>query len=49
MARRHVHRRAVHAAKKAVVHKSRAKKAKDQHVGHKGAGQVRTVNAPRPW
>lgn len=49
MARRRVNRRAVHAAKKAAVHKSRATKAKDLHVGRKGGTRVRTVNAPKSW
>lgn len=49
MARRRVHRRAIHAAKKATAHKSRAKRAKDFHVGRKGGTHVRTVNAPKAW
>ena len=48
MARRWHHRRGEHAAKKAKAHKSRVKRAKDFHVGHK-ATHVRTVNAPKTW
>lgn len=49
MARRRVNRRAVHSKTKAKTHKSRVARAKDIHVGHKGQGRVRTVNAPKTW
>lgn len=49
MARHWGHRRSTHAAKKAIVHKSRTKRAKDFHVGRKGGTHVRTVNAPKTW